>query len=156
MTNIWLDKYDNIIKKFTKKKEYNISENLLNKFIEIGINLKKNIEITKKKIEIKENKNLENELYKLLYILKNLCKEKYKYEFEFLYKKCRNIFEKKNKDYGDSFIDYGLIGILVRLGDKFNRINSLINKKEINYESIDDTILDSFNYIILALILIND
>ena len=49
-----------------------------------------------------------------------------------------------------------LIGILVRLGDKFNRINSLINNKEVNYESIDDTILDSFNYIILALILIND
>ena len=31
-----------------------------------------------------------------------------------------------------------------------------MNKTQINYESIDDTLLDSFNYIILALILINN
>jgi superfamily I DNA/RNA helicase len=51
-------------------------------------------------------------------------------------------------------MDYKLIGILVRLNDKIRRLESLIKKNSINYESIDDTILDSFNYIILALILL--
>ena len=133
-----------------------IQGNLLLIFIEKGIKIKDNIKITQNTIEINNKILLEEDLYKLLYILQIICKEKYNYEFDYLYTKCRDIFEKKNNDYGDSFIDYGLIGILVRLGDKFNRIKNLMNKTQINYESIDDTLLDSFNYIILALILINN
>ncbi len=151
----WLLKYDKIIKKYGEHMYLCLKNDTLNEFIEKGINLQKKLKISKDFIIIKDSELLETELYNLLTILEVLCKKKYNYEFNDLYEKCRNIFEKKNSDYGDSFVDYGLIGILVRLGDKFNRINSLINKKIVNYESIDDTILDSFNYIILALILIS-
>ena len=179
MSESWLCKYDNIIELYlNKKKKYNNKENnkeennkennwikyitelenkdkfLLNEFIQTGINLKKNVNISINNIEINNNKELIDELYTLIFIMDELCFKKYNYTFDTLYKNCRNIFEKKNNDYGDSFVDYGVIGILVRLGDKFNRINSLITKEVVNYESIDDTIIDSFNYIILALILI--
>lgn len=168
MSQSWLTKYDNIINLYLNKKKYNeenkkinyitkpeITENdLLNEFIQTGINLKKNVNISINNVEIINNIELINELYTLILIMEELCFKKYNYTFDILYKKCRNIFEKKNNDYGDSFVDYGVIGILVRLGDKFNRINSLIKKEIVNYESIDDTIIDSFNYIILALILI--
>tara|TARA_Y100000389_G_C17401796_1_gene485729 strand:- start:108 stop:566 length:459 start_codon:yes stop_codon:yes gene_type:complete len=150
----WLLKYDTIIKK-SRKNVYICLKEPLEEFIETGMNLQNKLKVDKDFIIIKDKELLEKELYNLVNIIEVLCKEKYNYEFNDLYKKCRDIFEKKNSDYGDSFVDYGLIGILVRLGDKFNRINSLINKKTVNYESIDDTILDSFNYIILALILIN-
>ena len=156
MSLIWLNKYDNIIECYKNIKKETIEGNILLILIEKGMKIKNNIKITKNIIEINNKILLETDLYKLLYILEILCKEKYNYEFDYLYTKCRNIFEKKNSDYGDSFIDYGLIGILVRLGDKFNRLNSIKTKEKINYESIDDTILDSFNYIILALILCND
>ena len=35
-----------------------------------------------------------------------------------------NLFLKKNKDYGDAFATYGTIGVLVRLGDKINRLQN--------------------------------
>tara|TARA_Y100000589_G_C27042453_1_gene583744 strand:+ start:113 stop:619 length:507 start_codon:yes stop_codon:yes gene_type:complete len=168
MSASWLNKYDKIIDIYLNKKKYNeenillnsinkpeITENdLLNKFIQTGINLKKNVNISINNVTIINNIELTNELYKLIFIMEELCIKKYNYNFNILYNKCRSIFEKKNTDYGDSFVDYGVIGILVRLGDKFNRINSLIKKENVNYESIDDTIIDSFNYIILALMLI--
>ena len=169
MSESWLCKYDNIITSYLKKNSINkenkcilnitdpeiTEKNLLNEFIQTGINLKKNLNISiYNYIEIINDKKLIDELYTLIFIMDKLCFKKYNYTFDTLYKNCRNIFEKKNNDYGDSFIDYGVIGILVRLGDKFNRINSLITKEVVNYESIDDTIIDSFNYIILALILI--
>ena len=71
-----------------------------------------------------------------------------------IYKQSRELFEKKNNDYGDAFMDYITIGILVRLGDKIKRTENLWQKKNPNFESIDDSLFDSFNYIILALILI--
>ena len=42
----------------------------------------------------------------------------------------------------------------MRLNDKIRRLESLTQKKSVNFESIEDTILDSFNYVILALILL--
>ena len=51
-------------------------------------------------------------------------------------------------------MDYITIGILVRLGDKIKRTENLYQKNQPNFESIDDTLSDSFNYVILALMLI--
>ena len=55
-------------------------------------------------------------------------------------------------------MDFNLIGILVRLNDKINRTDNLINfkKDSVNYESIYDTIIDSFNYIVLALLFLKN
>ena len=34
----------------------------------------------------------------------------------------RELFQKKNKDYGDAFATYGPVGVLVRMGDKITKI----------------------------------
>ena len=64
-------------------------------------------------------------------------------------------YEKKNHDYGDSFsksLDkFGLVASVVRMGDKMNRIESLINKDaKVKDESIKDTLLDLANYAIMT------
>ena len=64
----------------------------------------------------------------------------------------RDLFIKKNSDYGNSYKDFGLIGILVRLNDKINRILTLEYKKtEVMNESIEDSINDLYNYCIIGL-----
>lgn len=72
----------------------------------------------------------------------------------------KELFIKKNKDYGNSFEDFGLIGILVRINDKINRLKTLMIQKtsnihfkpEIHDESIEDTINDMYNYCVIGLI----
>lgn len=62
---------------------------------------------------------------------------------------------KKNRDYGNSFDQslnkFGEISALIRISDKYNRLCSLITNKEqeVKDESIDDTILDMANYLIM-------
>ncbi|RVU71864.1 DUF1599 domain-containing protein [Lactobacillus xujianguonis] len=65
--------------------------------------------------------------------------------------------QEKNDAYGDSFgkslDEDGLLVLKIRLGDKFNRISSLIKKGELkeNDESLEDTLLDLAGYSILGL-----
>lgn len=74
-------------------------------------------------------------------------------------KELNDVYRKKNADYGDSvgeiFNKLGDITILTRISDKYNRLMSLLdptkNDNVINYESIDDTILDMANYSIIWL-----
>ena len=66
------------------------------------------------------------------------------------------IYIAKNIAYGNSFSktfdDYGIISALVRMSDKWNRINSLASgaKNDVNDESIIDTLLDLANYAIMT------
>ena len=66
------------------------------------------------------------------------------------------IYEQKNKAYGDSFRqtynDLGIISAVTRINDKFNRLKTLAKNKEINQgdESIADTLLDMANYCIMT------
>lgn len=69
------------------------------------------------------------------------------------------LYEKKNADYGDAFRkvrDKMPNAILVRLNDKLNRLESLMNKPEeerkVKDESIDDTLIDIANYSIMELV----
>ena len=67
------------------------------------------------------------------------------------------LFSRKNADYGDAFANYGIVGVMVRMGDKIARINSLTkNKQQVGDESIADTFIDLYNYCIMALMLICD
>ena len=69
------------------------------------------------------------------------------------------IFSKKNKDYGDAFLKFGIIGIIVRLGDKFYRLNTLSKSTvspAVTDESFKDTLLDIYNYCIIAIMLLDD
>lgn len=67
------------------------------------------------------------------------------------------ILQEKNKAYGDSFTksvdEDGLLVLKIRLGDKLNRVSSLIKKGELkeNDESLEDTLLDLAGYSILGL-----
>ena len=70
----------------------------------------------------------------------------------------RVLFAKKNADYGDSFATYGTIGVLVRMGDKINRLQSIEKNKVsfVNDESMRDTLIDLHNYAAMAIMLIDE
>ena len=76
-----------------------------------------------------------------------------------------DLYEIKNKNYGDSFSkqfqEYGLTSVCIRREDKLNRLKSL-NKQiseakngivdiDVDDESIKDTLIDLANYSVLAI-----
>lgn len=67
----------------------------------------------------------------------------------------------KNHDYGNSFnqsLDkFGLIASIVRMGDKMNRLETLVTKKaQVKDESIEDTLLDLASYSVMTLMWFNN
>ena len=68
------------------------------------------------------------------------------------------LFKKKNQDYGDAFANYGPIGVLVRIGDKISRLQSITNSNIslINTESLRDTLIDLHNYSGMAIMLLDE
>ena len=68
------------------------------------------------------------------------------------------LFKKKNTDYGDAFANYGVIGVLVRMGDKISRLQSITTKSIslVNTESIRDTLIDLHNYSAMAIMLLDE
>lgn len=72
-------------------------------------------------------------------------------------KKLFETYKAKNADYGDSFAQVRQKypnAILIRLNDKLNRLETLMNGAEqhVNDESIEDTLLDLANYCIMELV----
>jgi len=69
-----------------------------------------------------------------------------------------NLFVNKNKDYGDAFANYGPIGVIVRIGDKINRLSSVTNNgiNLVKTESIRDTLIDLHNYAAMAVMLMDE
>lgn len=68
------------------------------------------------------------------------------------------LFKKKNEDYGDSFATYGVVGVLVRLGDKISRLTN-IHKRGVTLvddESLRDTLIDLHNYSAMAVMLMDE
>lgn len=73
---------------------------------------------------------------------------------------CRDLhdtYKAKNADYGDSFAQVRSKypnAILIRLNDKLNRLETLMNgaQQHVNDESVDDTLLDLANYCIMELV----
>lgn len=68
------------------------------------------------------------------------------------------LFQKKNKDYGDAFANYGTIGVLVRLSDKISRAVSISKSSVtlVNDESLRDTLIDLHNYAAMAIMLMDE
>jgi len=68
------------------------------------------------------------------------------------------LFTNKNKDYGDAFANYGPVGVLVRIGDKLNRAQSITSNgiNLIKSEGLKDTLLDLHNYAAMALMLLDE
>lgn len=71
--------------------------------------------------------------------------------------KMHEVYRAKNADYGDSFgklRDKFPNAILIRLYDKLNRLETLMNgnSQQVSDESIDDTLLDLANYAVMELV----
>lgn len=68
------------------------------------------------------------------------------------------LFKKKNTDYGDAFANYGPVGVIVRMGDKIQRLVSVSNNKInlVNTESLRDTLIDLHNYSAMAIMLLDE
>ena len=68
------------------------------------------------------------------------------------------LFKKKNQDYGDAFANYGIVGVLVRMGDKIARSQSITKKgvSLVNTESLRDTLIDLHNYSAMAIMLLDE
>ena len=68
-----------------------------------------------------------------------------------------DLYARKNRDYGNSFDrsmnKFGLVVAAIRIGDKINRLQSLIEKggAEVKDESIADTFIDLACYSIMTL-----
>ena len=73
-------------------------------------------------------------------------------------KEALTLFEKKNKDYGDAFANFGTIGVLVRLSDKISRAVSISNSSVtlVKDESLRDTLIDLHNYAAMAIMLMDE
>jgi hypothetical protein len=68
------------------------------------------------------------------------------------------LFKKKNQDYGDAFAEYGMVGVLVRMGDKIKRLQSISNNKIalVDDEKMRDTLIDLHNYAAMAIMLLDE
>ena len=78
--------------------------------------------------------------------------------FRDITKKMADLYARKNHDYGDSFgrswNKFGMVSALIRMEDKFNRLESLLKKNgeaQVN-ESIEDTLMDLANYAVMSII----
>ena len=76
---------------------------------------------------------------------------------KFLCERIHSVYEAKNKDYGDSFSFLRKEfpeAILIRLGDKYNRLKALMKngKAEVKDESVEDTLLDLANYCLMEIV----
>ena len=83
------------------------------------------------------------------------------HQFKDIVKGMIETYVRKNHDYGNSFdksLDkFGLVASVVRIGDKMNRIESLVQKKAmVQDESIRDTLLDMANYAIMTVMWVDN
>ena len=77
-------------------------------------------------------------------------------KFKKLTAKMADLYEEKNRNYGNSFDksldEDGLLVSKIRLGDKYNRFVSLLKQQSngTSDESIKDTLIDLANYAIIS------
>ena len=73
-------------------------------------------------------------------------------------KSCLELFKKKNKDYGDAFAKFGVIGVLTRIEDKILRSMNITNNgvNFVDNESLRDTLMDLHNYAAMAVMLMDE
>lgn len=69
-----------------------------------------------------------------------------------------DVFKRKNVGYEDAFADYGTTGIIVRIGDKIQRLVSVTNRgiTIVNTKTLRDTLIDLHNYTAMAIISIDE
>ena len=78
--------------------------------------------------------------------------------FENILKEILELKKKKAKDYGSTWRAFGLDGIYPLIGKKFARIwiNKNKLKDQLNFESMEDSLIDMVVYCVMALQLIRE
>lgn len=64
------------------------------------------------------------------------------------------LFRAKNADYGDSFKEDGMLGVMIRAKDKLNRFVNLARKegeRAVKSEALRETLMDLSNYSLMAI-----
>lgn len=79
-------------------------------------------------------------------------------QMEMIQSEALELFKRKNADYGDAFAKYGVVGVLMRIEDKLQRVMSITKNgvNLVNDESIKDTLIDLHNYSAMALMLLSE
>lgn len=79
-------------------------------------------------------------------------------QFSAVQEEARELFRKKNADYGDAFATYGTVGILVRMGDKIQRLQSISKTgvQLVDDEKLRDTLIDLHNYAAMGIMLLDE
>jgi len=79
-------------------------------------------------------------------------------QLEKIQREAKDLFSRKNKDYGDAFSTYGPVGVLVRIGDKIQRLESISKSgiRLIEDEKMRDTLIDLHNYAAMAIMLLDE
>lgn len=101
--------------------------------------------------------DLSSDLYNLV-----ILKQSLSMDYEGIVSNLKEIYIKKNQDYGDSFKKsleaFGTIALRVRLFDKAMRLKTLLNSNEIAVkdETIEDTVMDFINYCIMGYMELNN
>jgi len=80
------------------------------------------------------------------------------FQYKNIQKEALELFRNKNQDYGDAFANYGPVGVLVRMGDKISRLQSISNNgiTLVDNESLRDTLIDLHNYAAMAIMLLDE
>jgi hypothetical protein len=101
---------------------------------------------------VNEDKNNEDKNNDSLSIVNN-----YLQSFKKVQDEGYELFKIKNQDYGDAFAVHGPVGVLIRMGDKISRLQSVTNKgiNLVNDESLRDTLIDLHNYSAMAIMLLD-
>ena len=105
-------------------------------------------------VRVVKNKKID---LKYLYYIKSTMTDRVK-QLETVQHESMELFKKKNKDYGDAFASFGSVGVIIRMGDKINRLCSVTSNGVtlVNDESIRDTLMDLHNYAAMAVMLIDE
>ena len=79
-------------------------------------------------------------------------------QYSAVQKEALELFSRKNADYGDAFATYGVVGVLVRMGDKISRMMSISSKgvNVVEDETLRDTLIDLHNYSAMAVMLMDN
>ena len=164
----YIDKYDEIVEYIGSVSNISFMDSVLNRLIYgQGENKITMIEyLTKQQtlymgcINVSETSIQLDDTSNLMTSIKMIClacliflKEKKGESVHDIMYNIRDLFIRKNRDYGNSFEDFSLLGILVRMNDKINRLKTLDKKsdQQVKDESIIDTIEDLYNYSIISM-----
>lgn len=149
-----IEKYNMVLTEITKY--YNYKEIEIDEYI-------KNIDVFQKEfleyitnnnnsIEITNISEIFKRLFYISYCSLNILEIKLNKNVNEIMDNNKNLFINKNRDYGNSFEDFGFIGILIRLNDKINRLKTICKNKNTSIdEKVEDTINDLYNYCVIGL-----